>query len=424
MGFKLIFLWMGIDMKFCILVSVFFGVHSAFAFNFKQDAKSYKRKLNSRPEASLSEQTFKLLDRAQEDLGQGATERAFRLFNRLLERTSGSPVENAQVLQNLGFAYAQKDQNDKALETFLKVLDYDVLPKTPTLMSMYVVGQIYALKGKHQESIDVLSFWLKVAPNPSGTAYAMLAASQYELGRKKEALASIQKAIDLTSRPKESWLSMAVSLYFANEKYQEAARVLKILVAEHPEKETYWKQWAASHLSANEEKEALVALEIGEIQGTTKNDTDIKNAISLMMTTEIPYKAAMWMEEKLSKKEKSSLKNQKLLASAYTMSRENDKALDVLRKIHKNQPDLKSSIQLAQILQEEEKWAESIDVFKKAKTLKPTKDQKEQIFVGLGVAHFNLGDTDSSREAFIKVADTSEAAQTWLSFIQKQSVSL
>jgi tetratricopeptide (TPR) repeat protein len=415
---------MVIDMKLCVLISIVFMFQSAFAFNFKQDAKAYKRKIESRPEAALSEQTFKLMNRAQEDLNQGAKDRAFKLFDRLIERTKGSPVENAQVLQNLGFAYAQEDKNDKALETFLKVLDYDVLPKTPTLMSMYIIGQIYALKGKHEKSIDVLSFWLKVAPNPSGTAYAMLAASQYELGRKKEALVSIQKAIDLTSRPKESWLSMAVSLYFANEKYLEAARVLKILVAENPKKETYWRQWASSHLSADEEKEALVAMELGEIQGATKKDSDIKNAASLMMTTEIPYKAAMWMEKKLSKKERNSLKNQKLLASAYMSARENKKALDVLRRIHKNQPDLSSSIQLAQILQEEEKWEESIEVFKKARTLKPTKDQKEQIFVGLGVAHFNLGDTESSREAFIKVADSSEAAQTWLSFIQKQNVSL
>ena len=410
-------------MKFCVLLQVLFSAHLAFAFNFTQDAGAYKKKLGFRPQALLSEQTFKLLNRAQEDLSKGAIDRAFNLFNKLLNRTAGkSSVEYAQVLQHLGFAYAQLEKNDKALEAFLKALDQDVLPQTSTLMSMYVVGQLYALKGKYKKSVEVLSFWLKLAPEPSGTAYAMLAASLYELDRKKEALTNIQRAIDLTSRPKESWLSMAVSLYFANEKYLEAARVLKILVAENPKKETYWRQWAASHLNANEEKESLVAMELGEIQGTTKKDKDIKNAVSLMMITETPFKAAMWIETKLSEKERSTLKIQKLLASSYMSARENKKALEVLRRIHENQPDLKSSIQLGQILLEEEKWEECIKICKKAKTLKPTKDQKEQIFVGLGVAYFNLGDIKGSREAFIKVADTSEAAQTWLNFIQKQSV--
>ena len=409
-------------MLFLIYLIIILNFSAASAFDFNQDVKSYKKKLNSRPEASLSEQTFKLLNRAQEDLEQGATKRAFKLFDKLLYRTSKTPIEHAQVLQHFGFAYAQTDQNDKALETFLKVLDYDVLPKTPTLMVMYIVGQMYALKGEHEKSVEVLSFWLKLAPNPSGAAYAMLSASLYELGRKKEALVNIQKAIDLTSRPKESWLAMAVSLYFANEKYLEAARVLKILVAENPKKETYWKQWASSHLSANEEKKGLVAMELAEIQGAANADRDIKNAASLMMTTELPYKAAMWMESKLSKKEKNTLQTQKLLASAYVSSRENEKAVDVLRRIHKNQPEIKSTINLGQILLDEEEWEESIEVFKKAKTLKPTKDQKEQIFVGLGVSHFNLGDTNSSREAFIKVADRSETAQSWLSFIQKQGI--
>jgi len=396
----------------------------SFAFNYNQDAKAYQKKLKRRPQASLSEQTFKLINRAQEDLSNGADARAFGLFEKLLKRTKGNPTEHAQVLQNLAFAYAQKEKNDKALDAFGKALDLDVLPQTPTLMSMYIVGQLNALKGKHKEAVNVLSFWLKLAPNPSGTAYAMLAASKYELGKKKEALTAIQKAIDLTPRPKESWLAMAVSLYFANEEYKEAAKVLKILVAENPKKETYWKQWAASHLSANEESKALVAMEVGEVNGTIKGDTDIKNSVSLMMSTELPYKAAMWMEKKLSKKERSSLANQKLLANAYTMSRENDKALQVLKRIHQSQPDIKSSLQLAQILQEEEKWTESVEVFQKAKTLKPTKDQKSQIYVGLGIAHYNLGDIKSSRESFVSVADSSETAQSWLSFIQKQTQSM
>jgi len=407
----------------CFLVSIFFIFSiQVKAFDFNQNASKYKKKLNRRGQVSLTEQTFKLLERAQEDLNQGADARAFKLFNSLSKRTKNSPKEHAQILQNLGYAFAQKDRNDEALTKFIEVLDYDVLPQTPTLMSMYILGQIYALKANHKKAVEVLSFWLKIAPKPSGSAYAMLAGSLYELNRKKEALVNIQKAIDLTGKPKESWLSMAVSLYFANNKYAEAAKVLEVLVAQNPKKEAYWRQWAASYLNADDEKNALVAMELGEIQGTVTKDTDIKNSVSLMMTTDLPYKAAMWMQNKMSKKESSSLSNQKLLASAFMSSRENLKALNILRSIHKTQPEIKSSLQLGQILLEEEKWQESLSVLSKTKGLKPNKKQKEEILISEGIAHYNLGDLDKSRQSFVAVADTSETARTWLSFIQKQDV--
>lgn len=406
-------------------INLFFLVVTLFSANswsldYQQDPQALKSKLEKRPQAALSEQTHKLLTRAQEDLNSGAKDRAFGLYEKLLKRTQSNKSEYAQVLQSVGYAYAGEDKNDKALKTFEKALDLDALPLTPTLSVMYIVGQIYALKGNHLKSVEVLQLWLKIAPEPSGTAYAMLAGSLYELDKKKEALVAIQKAIDLTPKPKESWLSLAVSLYFANKKYLEAAKVLKILVAQNPEKESYWKQWASSYLSAGQETKALSAMEIAEIQGVMNGDKDIKNTVSLLMSTEIPYKAALWMENKLSASEKNDIKTQKLLASAYMSARENEKAIDVLRNIHKNQPEAKTSIQLGQILLEEEKWSEAISVFEKAKSLKPAKDQKEDLYVGIGVAQYNLGKIDLSREAFIKVAEDSKAAEQWLDFIQAQ----
>lgn len=405
-----------------ILFSILSVSVQSFSFDYSQDTKSFKKKLARRPGASLSERTHKMLTRAQEDLNAGEKARAFKSFDKLVARTKSSPGENAQVVQSLAYAYAQTEQNDKAMETFEKTLSLEALPQAPTLSVIYILGQLYMMKSQYKKAEKAMRFWLAVAPSPSGQAYATLAGSLIEQKRKKEALSSIQKAIDLTAEPKESWLAMAVGLYFANGKYKEAAKVLKILVAQNPTKESYWKQWAASHLSADEEKEGLVALEMGHLMGTVKGDKQIKNASSLMMSTDIPYKAAMWMETKLSKKERGTLKVQKQLASAYMSSRENKKALKVLKEIHKTNPEAGTSIQLGQILLEEEKWSDARTVFQKAQTMEPKKEDKEQIFMGLGVAQFNLGELALSRESFVAIADTSEAARGWLTFIQSQPV--
>jgi len=408
-------------MRFLSIVFVLnFFCFSAQAFDFSQNTKTYKKKLSKRSGASLSERTFKLLTRAQEDLAGGATDRAFAALKKLEARTKGSPGEQAQVVQAMAFAYAQKEKNDLALKNFERALELDALPEAPTLSVISILAQLYMMKGQHKKTEQAANFLLAVSDKPNGATYALLAGALYEQKRKKEALVAIQKAIDLTSRPKESWLAMAVSLYFANERYKDAAKVLKILVATNPAKETYWKQWAASHLSANEEKEGLVAIELGNIAGTMDKDKDVKDGASLMMSTEIPYKAAMWMEKKLSKKELGTLKVQKQLASAYMSARENKKAVDVLKQIHKNTPEVQTSVQLGQILLEEEEWKEAESVFDKVKTLKPNKSQKEQLYLGLGVAQYNLDNLETARESFMQVADKSEAAQGWLSFIQTE----
>jgi len=403
-----------------LFLSLAFLSVGAQAFDFSQNTAAYKKKIAKRSGASLSERTFKLLTRAQEDLTSGATERAFASLKKLEARTKGAPGEQAQVVQALAFAYAQKEKNDLALKNFERTLDLDALPEAPTKSVLSIVGQLYMMKEQYKKAEKASKFLIAVADKPNGATYALLAGALFEQKKKREALTAIQKAIDLTSRPKESWLAMAVSLYFANEKYKEAAKVLKILVATNPSKETYWKQWAASHLSANEENEGLVAIELGNIAGTMKKDKDVKDASSLMMSTDLPYKAAMWMEKKLSKKELGTLKVQKQLASAYMSARENKKALNVLKQIHKNTPEAQTSVQLGQILLEEEQWAAAEKVFNKTKTLKPSDSQKEQIYLGLGVALYNQEKLSDSRESFMQIADKSAAAQGWLSFIQTE----
>ncbi len=405
---------------FFILIYVF-SIPSE-AFDFSQNTKAFKKKISRRPGASLSERTHKLLIRAQEDLSSGEIKRAFTAFKKLVVRTASNPPENAQVLQALAYAYAQKEENQKALKTFEKTLDMDSLPQAPTLSIIYIIGQLEMMNLKYKKAEEIMNFWLAVAPNPSGQAYATLAGALYGQKKKKKALKAIQKAIDLTPEPKESWLAMAVSLYFANEKYKEAIKVLKILVAQNPKKEAYWKQWAASHLSTDEEKEGLVVLQMGHLMGTISGDKQVQNASSLMVSTDIPYKAAMWIEKKLSKKERKTLKVQKQLASAYMSARENKKALKVLKEIHKTNPQVGMSIQLGQVFLAEEKWLEAKSVFQSIKAMKLESDNKEQVYMGLGVAYFNLGKLDLSRQSFIEIADKSESARGWLSFIQSQTV--
>lgn len=394
---------------------------NALAFDYGQPAKSFKKRIKGRSAGFLSEQTHKLLTRSQEDISAGNVEGGMKLLRKLEERTKKKAGEQAQVLQVIGYALLQQDKQDEALTKFEKALDLDALPEAPSLSVLYIASQIHALKERHKTAEKAIKLWLACAQNPNGQAYAALASVLMAQKKQSEALEAIQKAIDIAPRPKEAWLATAVSLYFELKKYDKAARVLKVLVAQNPKKETYWKQWAASHLNANEEKESLVAMELASQMGHVKDDSSVKNMSSLMMSTDIPYKAAITLEKKLSKAERGKLKNKKMLASAWALARENKKAIGVLWDIHKNNPDLKTSLQLGQLLIEEEKWKDAVSVFSKAKGLKPDSDQKEQIFIGLGVAIFNQGDFQKARENFVKVADTSDIARTWLNFVQSQS---
>ncbi|MCB0379046.1 MAG: tetratricopeptide repeat protein, partial [Bdellovibrionales bacterium] len=222
-----------------VVISVSMG--SAFAIT--------KDELKNRKSALTSTGTHRRLSRAHELMGKDKIKDAIDILDKLMKSTEGRPHEQAQVMQTLGFAYAQQENYAKALSLLQKSLDLNVLPYAPTLSTLYTIAQINVAQEKYDVGLKKLDEWFSLADEPSADAYVLKATIFAQKKKQKEALALVTKAIDMTEKPKESWLAFAVAMNYELEKYHEAARLLEKLAGLYPEKKKYWKQLSGVYLN-------------------------------------------------------------------------------------------------------------------------------------------------------------------------------
>lgn len=396
-----------------------------FAFSFSQ-AKINKDELKSRKTALTSKGTHRRLSRAHALLGKDKPKEAIAVLERLLKSTEKRPHEKAQVLQNLGFAYAQLEKYNQAIKYLQSSLDLNVLPYTPTMSTLYTIAQINVAQEKYDKGLKQINEWLALADEPSPDAYVLKATVFAQKKKSKEALALVTKAIDMTDKPKESWLSFAVAMNYELEKYKESARLLEKLAGLYPEKKKYWKQLAGVYLNLEKNPQALATMELAHKGDYLDKDSEIMNLVSLFIYGGIPLKGARLLEKALAEgKVKKTQKNYEILGDAWAQAEEMDKALVAYGKSAKKATDGRIFAKQGRIYLEQEKWKEA-DKYLTQGLQKGKIKNPQHIHIALGVARFNLKKFDSATKAFEAAKKASDKvtaqADQWIEFVKAEDM--
>ncbi|MCJ8276078.1 MAG: tetratricopeptide repeat protein [Bdellovibrionales bacterium] len=403
--------------KFVVLVVV------AFSFAVSHAAIS-KEELKSRRSALTSKGTHRRLSRAHALMAKDKLDDAIAVLNRLLKSTEKRPHEKAQVLQAMGFAYAQKEKFGKALSYLQQSIDLGVLPYNATMSTLYTIAQVNVAQEKHGVALKKINEWFSLADEPSPDAYVLKATIFAQTKKQKEALRLVTKAIDMTDKPKESWLSFAVAMNYELDKFAEAARLLEKLAGLYPEKKKYWKQLSGVYLNLEKNPQALATLELAHKGNYLEQDQEIMNLVSLFIYGGIPLKGAKLLEKSLAEgKVKKTQKNYEILGDAWAQAEEMDKALVAYAASAKMAKDGRIFAKQGRIYLEQENW-EKANTFltqglKKGKLKKP-----QHIHMALGVARFNLKKFDSAISSFEAAKKASKKvekqADQWIGYTQAE----
>lgn len=385
-----------------------------------------KSELKDRKAALTSKGTHRRLSRAHSLLGKNKIDDAIAVLERLLKSTEKRPHEKAQVLQNLGFAYAQKEKYSKAVKYLQSSVDLNVLPYTPTMSTLYTIAQVNVAQEKYDLALKQLDQWFALADEPSPDAFVLKATIYAQRKKSKEALALVTKAIDMTDSPKESWLSFAVAMNYELEKYKEAARLLEKLAGLYPEKKKYWKQLAGVYLNLEKNPQALATMELAHKGNYLEKDSELMNLVSLFIYGGIPLKGAQLLEKSLKDgKVKKSQKNYEILGDAWAQAEEMDKALGAYAASAKMAKDGRIFAKQGRIYLEQEKWAQAdkylTEGLQKGKIKNP-----QHIHIALGVARFNLKKFDAATKSFETAKKVSgkvkSQADQWISFVKAEDM--
>jgi tetratricopeptide (TPR) repeat protein len=329
-------------------------------------------------------------------------------------------AEESLVQQTFGYVYSGQEQYTKAIAAFEKALALGGLPDTAQLNTQFNLGQLYLLTDQNDEGIRALEAWFQKAENPSAPAYMLLANAYAEKGDYKTAWRWAQPGLEKMDPPRESWMALAAQLNLQLQNYREARRWLERLVNGWPSK-TYWMQLVAVYGETNEPRKALVAMEMAERQGYLTSSQDRVRLAQLYLLAENPYRAGLVLEEGMAKGSiEKSRENYELLANAWTLAREYERALGPLAEAAERSREGRLWVRLGQLHLDAERWGDAEKALRKGIS-RGGLDHPGEAQLLLGIALYQAGSLDAARQAFESAARDPNAAgqaRQWLQTIQ------
>ncbi|MBI1969181.1 tetratricopeptide repeat protein, partial [Candidatus Woesearchaeota archaeon] len=176
---------------------------------------------------------------------------------------------------DLALMYKEKGEFDKAMELFQKAISLNPLYRNP----FSNIAEIYMRKKQLPKAIEYLKKGMEAKPN-ANDCYN-LALLYTKLGRDKEAVDLLRKAIDLNPSQIGFYITLA-SVYIAHNQPMKAMKLMEICTQQNPKNQDAWNFLGLFYFKAKQLEKALGAFKKGmEANPEAKTDTNIKLHINL-----------------------------------------------------------------------------------------------------------------------------------------------
>lgn len=377
---------------------------------------------------AMRNRVYAQLARAQKLSDEGDKIAGFEVLEEVKERIDQlNSYEKAMLWNFYGFMYYANDDLDNAIDSFKKVASEEAIPDSLYLSTVYSLAQLAMQVQNYDLALSYLNKWQ--ANNPKAllaSQHVLFAQVHYQAKNYHQTLAHINDAININAEenklPKEQWLILQRAAYYELKQPEKVTEVMEMLV-KYYEKPQYWLQLAGMYGEIGKENKQLAAMETAWQAGYIKQESDIVMLAQLYMFNELPYKAAKLLDDSI----KTGVvvaeeKRLELMAQAYMLAKEDEKAIPVLEQAAVIAETGKFDAQLAQSYLNLEKWQQAIFSAQKA-IERGGLDNIGNMYLVLGMAHFNLKKYDDSLLAFDsakKMPATAKTASQWTAYVSKE----
>ncbi|WP_440903641.1 tetratricopeptide repeat protein [Catenovulum sp. SX2] len=377
---------------------------------------------------AMRSKVYEQLARAQAIADEGKPQEAIEALDNVnRKRSSMNSYEIAMMHNFYAFVYYNMEDMAKAIENFEAVVAEEAIPESLRQSTLYSLAQLQMAQEDYQGTIDKLNAWLAAggdAENPN--AQVLMAQAYYQLRQYDNALKPLEKAIKLVAdtgeTPKENWFVLQRAIYYSLKKPEHVADVTETLVRLFNKPE-YWLQLAGMYGELGFEKKQLAMMEVAYQQGFVEKRADVLTLAQLYVYHQVPVKGAILLEKAMQNGVvEEDVKNLKFLAQAFTLAKEDEKAVPVLAKAANISEDGNLDAQLGQTYLNMEKWQLAIESTQKALE-KGELDDIGKAQLVLGMAYFNLKQYDKSLKALDIASEHTSSkvmANQWKKYVSKE----
>lgn len=406
-------------MRWCLLLTLF------VIFSFTPQATGKNRKTYA-----MSMQTFKKMEEANLLVEQEQYAEALEELTELIESNRTSKYEKAQLFSLIGSIHYRNSDQHSSLLSFTKVLDFvgsiPILLHTQTLKTL---SQLHMVNEEYLQSRNYCQELVNITEEPDPKNYALLAQANYKLedwdAAIDAAIIGRQLMLDKQKKPDENLLLLLNAVYFEKNQIDKMPEVLEEIIKYYP-KTSYILYLASIYGQLDRLDKQAVLMEALYDDDKLKDGSQLRNLASLYMSERTPYKGAMVLQVALETGTlESTKKNLELLAQAWQLSAEREKAISVMTEAAKMSQDGNNYLQAAYMMFDMAKWQKTEQALMEAFDKGMNDKRNGEAWLLLGMTRFKLSQFDKAIEACekaLKFKNSTKHAKQWITYIANEKL--
>ncbi len=339
----------------------------------------------------------------------------------LLARVADNRYETALVHQTYGYVAIGLNDYLAAITHFMGAINSSALPDQVTHSLRYTTAQLQLQEDNAKAALQLLQLWFELEQQPPPRAYVLLAQVYRSLARWKPAIKALKLAIKQSDEVEESWYQLLVGLYLETEQLQPAAELLQKMVGMFPDNADYWRQLAGVLMQQQREKAATAVMALAAEKGLLKAG-ELRRLANLYLHQNMPLDAAELVETHImSGLLKANVRNLSLLADAWVLAREPEKALPIFSRLSNIDLSGRSDLKWGSLLIELELWETAATRLQRGIERKKKPSARDWLLLGTSYARSER--RQQAIDAFTKARDASvkkqerHQAEQWLEYL-------
>ena len=344
-----------------------------------------------------------------------------------LRSTDLPEYELWQVLFIEAYTHINLSGHRQAIAILRQILSYDTTPQELRQNTLNTLVQLYMVEEEHALALETADALIENALAPEPKHAIFKGQALYYLGRHRQALAEIDRALALARQmdqaPLEPWLLLKNAALFELERIEDMIEVMRLLLALYP-KDRYITNLSALYSQLEMPEKQLALLEPLYEQGGLTQAYHLVSLANLYMALGTPYKAGKLLQQSLqAERIEKDFGNLEMLGKAWQLAAEHERAIDAYNAAADFGEDGDILVRVAYLHIARGDWqlAESaLDrAFEKGELSEPG-----NAYILQGMARFNQKNLPTARRSFIQAAKFSPAqmhAQQWLQYVDNES---
>ena len=448
---------------FIAFISIFF---IAFTFNIEAQNQSSDREVRKtnikyKKARALQASTARKMAQVYEalevvdDKGEPDPdmETVLSILNELRRDMANLKSYDRSVMWNAwAFVYFSDGKYDQAMDAYYNLINEPEVTIGLRVGALLSLAQLHLVQENYKEGIELILQWMNEVEKVTAQSYSLLGQAYYQTGDFRKSLSSMETAVTMAEeegyKPRENWyVIMAASIGELKKEIGEKESLLRqidiyeILVNLYPKKQ-YFIQLGGSYGQLGRERDYMITLKAAHQKDFLNKESEYLALTQLLLLNQNPYWAAQVFvsgqkkmitivdekteEEKVVPVVKDTEKNLKLLADAWRMAQEIDKAIPVLEKAANMSKDGESFVLLGNLYLSEDRVEKAVEAINKG--LEKGKVKKlSQVYLTLGQAYFELEKFEEAKKNFrIAARDKDkkikQQANNWIKYTENEEI--